>query len=128
MKSLALCALVLLATASTSADAQARPDGRDCQDSAVTELEMERCADRARAAADEELNRTYRSIVTQLSPTQASGLRAAQRAWIVYRDLDCTSVRAGYGGGTGATLAGLTCLARHTRDRTALLYDLYGVP
>ena len=110
------------------ASAQGNPSKEDCTRTALTELEMERCAARSLEAADESLNRTYRSVISELSPAQSRGLRAAQRAWVTYRDLDCASVRTGYGTGTGATLAGLNCLVRHTEDRTAQLRDLYGLP
>ena len=128
MRSKAPYVFSLLVVWFSSASAQGSPSKEDCMQTALTELEMERCAARSLEAADESLNTAYRSVISGLSPAQSRGLRAAQRAWVTYRDLDCASVRTGYGTGTGATLAGLSCLVRHTEDRTAQLRDLYGLP
>jgi len=41
------------------------------------------------AAADQQLNTTYHTLVRQLSLPDQAALRAAQQAWIVFRDADC---------------------------------------
>lgn len=41
------------------------------------------------ADSNRKLNITYGALMRQLSPQDQVGLRAAQRAWIAFRDLDC---------------------------------------
>lgn len=39
--------------------------------------------------ADEHLNQTYQALMKRLSVADQKALRAAQRAWIDFRDRDC---------------------------------------
>lgn len=41
------------------------------------------------AASDAELNRVYRALSNQLGKEDQAALRASQRAWLSFRDLDC---------------------------------------
>lgn len=41
------------------------------------------------AASDAELNKVYRTLMTQLGKEDQTALRASQRAWLSFRDLDC---------------------------------------
>lgn len=41
------------------------------------------------ASADNKLNRTYKVVMSKLSPEDKVLLKEAQRAWIAFRDLDC---------------------------------------
>lgn len=70
--------------------------------------------------ADAELNAAYREIMAQASPAGRHRLRAAQRAWITFRDLDCTA-RAGSRGGSFHPAALSLCLEAATDARTATL-------
>lgn len=42
------------------------------------------------AYANDQLNVTYQALLRQLTPKNQSALRAAQRAWIRFRDVDCS--------------------------------------
>ena len=48
--------------------------------------DMIECAARASALGDSELNRTYRSRLSSLSPARQKVLRSSQRAWLKTRD------------------------------------------
>lgn len=65
------------------------------------------------AASDRQLNLTYRTLMQQLSPSDQIALRAAQRAWIVFRDADCV---AGVGDHRD-------CLMQRTDDREKQLRE-----
>lgn len=99
---------------------------QDC-DEAETTLEMGVCLQDALAAADAELNLTYRLAMEALEdfddPGIAASLKQAQRAWITYRDLACASERALYAGGSMAGIARTGCLLRLTTERVTGLSE-----
>ncbi|NEX92642.1 lysozyme inhibitor LprI family protein [Caulobacter sp. 17J65-9] len=41
------------------------------------------------ASSDRALNATYQTLIRRLRPADQASLRAAQRAWIAFRDADC---------------------------------------
>ncbi len=55
-----------------------------------TQLELNACAGEEYAAADAELNATWRELLTALQgqETAIARLRTAQRAWVAFRDAD----------------------------------------
>ncbi len=56
-----------------------------------------------------------------------AAMRAAQRAWIAYRDADCKDLTAQeWSGGTGTTSAVLGCMTEKTMQRTKDLKERYG--
>ncbi len=62
----------------------------DCYDTAVTQLDLDECAGSDFAAADKELNATYRDLLSRLPDSaDQKALKAAQLAWITFRDKDC---------------------------------------
>jgi uncharacterized protein YecT (DUF1311 family) len=71
------------------------------------------------ASADAQLNATYRSLIRQLGQTDQSDHKAAQRAWIAFRDLDC---KVGWGDRRD-------CLMARTQERERQLRDsIYWTP
>jgi len=100
----------------------------DCNN-ALTQADMNECAARAAHAADAELNRVYPLLLLQMqaedkqagTKTGEQRLKAAQRAWIAYRDAQCAL--AGYGaiGGSLESTLVAGCLAEMTDRRTAEL-------
>ncbi|AJE48109.1 lysozyme inhibitor LprI family protein [Celeribacter indicus] len=99
----------------------------DCA-SAMTQTDMNICAARAHAAADADLNETYRAAMDSLSagrPEVAGALRDAQRKWIPYRDAACAAEGAVYEGGSIRPLIVSSCLERLTRVRTADIRAAY---
>jgi len=70
--------------------------------------------------ADKELNRVYAKLVAEASPEGRQRLRAAQRAWIAFRDLDCAA-RAGSRGGSFYSASLSLCLEAVTDERTRTL-------
>ena len=54
-------------------------------------------------------------------PSMANSLRAAQRAWIAFRDADCAYELSQWGGGTGGGPATTQCLMQLTGERALAL-------
>jgi uncharacterized protein YecT (DUF1311 family) len=98
----------------------------DCG-AAVTQQDMNFCAAEEYRAADSDLNAVWRRTVTW---AQGAGLeddlRAAQRAWIAFRDAACGVEAAVYAGGSLAPLVHATCMTRLTKARSADLVLLSG--
>lgn len=61
-----------------------------CNDTAKTQLELNFCAATEFERADKELNAVYKEILSryQNSPTFLKNLKAAQRAWLAFRDAE----------------------------------------
>jgi uncharacterized protein YecT (DUF1311 family) len=108
----------------------------DCGEARNT-VEMIACADQELAAADAKLNEAYLKVLKRAADLNApapydgkayeAALRAAQRAWVAFRDADCKGVVPfEWGGGMGATAAVLGCLAAKTTARTKELNESYG--
>lgn len=82
---------------------------------------MTACFDEQYKRADAELNETYRRIMMTLGDEDRASLRAAQRAWIVYRDNACAAEAAPYQGGSAMGTVRVACLEAATRERTKFL-------
>ncbi|WP_036986543.1 lysozyme inhibitor LprI family protein [Pseudogulbenkiania sp. MAI-1] len=57
-------------------------------DKAITNADMLRCAEVEYSAADKNLNAIYSKLLKKLDAEGQRKLRASQRAWIKFRDLD----------------------------------------
>jgi uncharacterized protein YecT (DUF1311 family) len=85
-----------------------------------TQHDMNVVAAQGHRAADEALNNVYGQLMAQASSGGRTRLRAAQRAWIRFRDLDCAA-RAGSRGGSFYPASLARCLEAATEDRTKTL-------
>ena len=65
---------------------------------------------------DVRLNKAYKDVMTLLSPSRKKQLQDAQRAWIKYRDANCTFY-ADPDGGTNATVNSNGCFRSATETR-----------
>jgi uncharacterized protein YecT (DUF1311 family) len=93
---------------------------RDCKD-AVSTAEMRTCANELYEAADAELNRVYRQLASQLSDERREKLKAAQQAWIAFRDKNATFAASVVEGGTMYPILEVTELTSMTKQRTEQL-------
>ncbi|MGB3834544.1 MAG: lysozyme inhibitor LprI family protein [Mesorhizobium sp.] len=73
--------------------------------------------------ADKALNETFRQIEKRLADDTSGKARliAAQKAWIAFRDAECTFQSSGEDGGTAAPMVATSCRATLTEDRTRQL-------
>lgn len=119
----------VLALAATPALAQTP----DCAN-AITQRDLNICAEQDWQAADADLNRAYAQVMAEMKALDANlppelqgaeaALRSAQRAWIPYRDANCTSAGFQMRGGSAEALVVYGCLRQMTLDRTEELLAL----
>jgi uncharacterized protein YecT (DUF1311 family) len=70
----------------------------DCKN-AVAQQDMNICATEDFNKADAKLNTVYRALAANLEGKERDELKAAQRAWLSYRDAECTfTIRENEGG------------------------------
>ena len=115
MRTVAL-ALALLALAAS---------GQAQCDETTSQAALTACAQDALDHADAELNAVYAQTLKALSGRGVVELRAAQRAWIRFRDLDCETVRSASEGGSIAPYELARCLTDHTTARVTTLRARY---
>lgn len=136
MRRTAIVALLVIvgATASHANDLD-EPDCAHAADTQTTTI----CAANDLADADAELNTVYqRALADQAAfdkarkeggesdAEAAKSLKAAERAWIAFRDANCESLNAGNIGGTGYSAFIVECQMTMTRDRIKELKSLIG--
>jgi len=118
MKSTGFLLLVfLLAAGSAFGQGTTKPP---CSD-ADTQTEMNICAGKEYKTADATLNRVYQQMVAMLDAAEKAQLKAAQTAWLKYRDANCDFVGDQYKGGSIRPMIYGLCLADVTQNRTVEL-------
>ena len=97
---------------------------QDCNN-AMSQSEMNICADRDYQKADKALNAAYADLLAVLSePGFKSKLRAAQRSWIAFRDNECVFETADNEGGSIHPMVYSGCLTRLTKERSKAIAAL----
>lgn len=91
----------------------------ECMDKATAQADMDRCAAEALKASDAELNKVYREIEHRLSDDAATRrlLVAAERAWLTFRDAECSFASSTAAGGSIYPMIQNQCLDGLTRAR-----------
>ena len=122
-------AMIASALGITSAQAQ----DIDCANAQV-QLEMTFCAERDWKVADADLNKAYAAAQTMMKAVDADlpkdqqgasdNLRAAQRAWVTFRDAACAAEGYPSRGGSIEPMIIYICRARLTQSRAADLWSL----
>jgi uncharacterized protein YecT (DUF1311 family) len=74
------------------------------------------CITTEKKLQDVRLNMAYKQLKTKVNPDQKHTLLIAQRAWLLYRDLNCKSY-AQPGGGDLAIIRSRDCVRYHTAIR-----------
>lgn len=102
----------------------------DCAE-AVAQVDLNACAYQEWEAADTQLNRTYAAAMDLLEAWDAdlpddekggpAALKAAQRAWITFRDKACEAEGYAMKGGSAEPLLVYGCMRQLTEERTAHL-------
>ncbi|MBJ3777913.1 lysozyme inhibitor LprI family protein [Acuticoccus mangrovi] len=96
-----------------------------CGDDA-TQADLNECAAKAYEAADDARDAKYQAILARLASDSdaAALLRAAEEAWVAYRDAECTFATSAVSGGSIYPLVWAECLTGLTKARTETL-DAY---
>lgn len=97
-------------------------------ESLTSTLEIQGCLATEYARADTELNKVYKELRDSLPADAKEMLKAAQIAWIAYRDKDCEFQSSDPGGGDGLAyrMGHIVCLTKKTVHRTKELKDYEG--
>lgn len=91
-----------------------------------TTAEETQCFIAGSKAADHKLSRTYSRVQEVLSPEEHKELQETQRLWLRFRDVNCSTKRNLYGGGSAAPMVYAACIDADTRQRTAEFKTMYG--
>ena len=93
-----------------------------CDTPTATQADLTDCSREIYNAADAELNRAYDALHAKLTPDEQVALRNAQRAWLLFRDLDCTFVASKFAGGSAEPMERYGCLAQLSKQRSTQLH------
>ncbi|NHI00043.1 lysozyme inhibitor LprI family protein [Oceanimonas sp. MB9] len=85
---------------------------------AATQVEMNQQSQRNYQAADRALNQAYGQLMNSLASDRRKKLKAAQRAWLRFRDAQAELVSSAYEGGSMQPLVHSEELRRLTESRT----------
>jgi uncharacterized protein YecT (DUF1311 family) len=89
-----------------------------CPTHPQTTLGLEGCAEHRIVRTDHQIDDVARSIFGRLYDDAARRrFIAAQRAWLAYREADCSSMSDQYEGGTLAALVAASCTADRSAQR-----------
>lgn len=93
----------------------------DCN-KAITTPDINQCAYAEQQKVELKLNQTYQRVLKMLSrPDETSNVKAslvkAQRAWVVFREADCTAIFDFWEEGTIRTVQRIGCMQEHAEFR-----------
>ncbi|MCT7976367.1 lysozyme inhibitor LprI family protein [Laspinema olomoucense] len=121
LRGLGLVGLMTIAPGWHQSSAVAQPR-LNC-DNPQSQNDMNACARQRWEATDRELNRIYQTLVPQLSNSRRQQLVTAQRAWITFRDAECSFYSSIAEGGSMQPMLRSGCLANLTEIRNSELYQ-----
>lgn len=93
----------------------------DTCDSATTQTDINQCYAAEYKKQDDLLNQTYKQVMTRAEDKQKTQLKAAQNAWIAFRDADCDFLSSSSENASVYPMVKASCLADKTRERIELL-------
>ena len=121
---LAVFGLLLSTSPLAAADSEMTQEYLTCMDkSSGNTAGMTDCISAETARQDARLNENYKRLMQKLSAKRKNALQAAQRAWVKFRDANC-SFYFDPDGGTAALLDGRDCFLQATADRAKELKNL----
>lgn len=126
MKRLHIKHLLLVVTLLTSGIAYGNEYSHSyeaCMQKAFSTLDIVTCISNEYERQDQRLNDNYQQLRSQLSSERRAQLLTAQRAWITYKEANC-SFYADPEGGTMARINANSCLLSETTQRADELENL----
>jgi len=87
----------------------------------TTQMDLNTCAGSAYERADAAMNAAYVRLMKRIGPKAKDGLRAAQKAWLPFRDASCALEAMGVEGGAMQPQVRADCMAQVTAARTKVL-------
>ncbi|MEM6781761.1 MAG: lysozyme inhibitor LprI family protein [Pseudomonadota bacterium] len=122
MRFLFLFVLMLLVSSNASAEISAHIAYCDEADSTAA---LQDCVNKHHASAQERLNTAYEKVTAELEEEDLNILRDIQAQWIAYRDAECAWESSRVETEGLMKIYELSCEARMTEDRAALLEATY---
>lgn len=101
--------------------------GQECDD-ALTQLDMNRCAEKVYIQADNILERRYRDVWQRTDGQQRQLLEAAQQRWREWREADCDFQYYAARQGTLGPMSRMFCLADKTLERSETFKRMLSCP
>ena len=95
---------------------------QDCSE-AETTYDIKICLSKELDKHDADLNQQYKLCMKKLDKVAQNKLRAAQKAWISFRDADCEFQADENRGGTLEGVSNLSCLSSKTKTRADEIRD-----
>jgi uncharacterized protein YecT (DUF1311 family) len=118
------CLSFATATRAHEPDYKLTPGFSKCMDhSGTTTLGMKECISAEEKKQDARLNKAYSAAMKSLTPKRQKELKDVQRAWIKYRDAECTFLY-DPDGGTLAGVVSADCFMQKTAQRATELESL----
>jgi len=93
----------------------------DSCDNETSQAGLNECYGKEYKKQDDLLNQTYQKAMKLATDTQKTQLKAAQNAWIAFRDADCAFLTSGADGASVAPMVHAQCMTDKTSERTELL-------
>ena len=94
----------------------------DCRASAAgVDPKLKACDAAKIGARDAALNQSYRDLLAAIPAGRQTALRSAERAWVVFRDLECAFRASADAGGSDASLIESSCRLELTAERIGQL-------
>lgn len=128
----ALCSGMLLGASGPALAAPPPPAADPCAQAENT-IGLQACNQRVLKARDQALNAAWQALMKTLTPSSADDrtdyaavrreLTEAQRAWVRFRDADCSALYKYWEDGSIRGIKHLNCLIDHTETRTRQLLD-----
>ncbi len=96
----------------------ASPSHVNCKDyTSLSTHAMLQCEDTKLHRYDRQLNSAYKKLMHKLPPEERTRLKRAEKAWIAYRDAECSFEGFEMRGGSGEALLTQGCLIVKTKYR-----------
>jgi uncharacterized protein YecT (DUF1311 family) len=112
MRRMLVSAFLAVLAAAPAANAQ------ECDRNDDSQQMMNICSDEDYKAADAKLNKAYQELISGSDAKTGKLLQTAQRAWIAFRDAECSYSASDSEGGSIYPMLVSECLTRLTNDRT----------
>lgn len=108
----------VLVNPATGKEAEIIAQRKNCINPGSSNVEWKECAYKAYKTADRRLNQVYRKLYNRASGNYRRELIKAQRAWIKFRDTNCSVEVYHTRKGTDHSIFLNYCLKRMTKERT----------
>lgn len=109
--------LTAAAMALLAGTAEAQDEKIDCKSGNLNQMQLDQCAGKDFQAIDAKLNALYRAMMAKYDAANQAQLKTAEKAWLGYRDAECSYETNGTTGGTINSMMYTKCRTEKTAAR-----------